>query len=121
VGSLLQESRVVDDPRIDGLLGRQRSERVSRRGQTNIVVTPWRIEREMKKPLMLCIGARRIRTGPGSDRLDALALAVTEDSFGVERERFAPTLSTQHLADAVEELRQPPLPSNIHQIRHRSL
>ena len=121
VGALLQETCVVDDPRIDGLLGRHGGERVLRRRQANIVVAPWRIVREMKKPLMLCIGTGRIRACPGSDRFDALALAVTEDPFGVERERFAPALSPQHLADAVEELRQSPLSSNIHQIRHGSL
>src|SRR5262249_12278227 len=118
VTSLLEESRIVDDRSFHWLPSGHRIERVLRDKTTNRAVAPRRIRAEMLQPLVRRIGLRRIGAGSAGHRLKALALAIAEQSHGVDRERRAPAFVSKDLADLVEILFKSPLSGRIHEIAH---
>src|SRR5688500_10062632 len=68
-------------------------------------------------------GVRALGIGacPGGDRLDALALAFTQDPHGVDRERRAPRIVAKHSADPIEVIPEPLFGRGVHELRHTQL
>src|SRR5438477_11655308 len=78
--ALFGESGVVDDPGLHLLLPKHLRQCVTGRFTPNDLIIPRRIRREVVQPLMFGVHPLRICAGPGGDRLDALPLALTENT-----------------------------------------
>jgi hypothetical protein len=76
--ALFQEAGVVDDPGCRWRLARHRLDGVLRGKQTDLLVTPVRIPKEVKQSLMVHVHQRRIPASAGRQRFRALALAIGE-------------------------------------------
>ncbi len=99
VPPLFDEARIVDDPRLHGLLLRHLAKRVLDRLVSNSVVIPRRVADEMQQPIMRCLRQRGIRARLQRKRLDALALCTSEQSHRIDREACTAFLVAQHRAD----------------------
>jgi hypothetical protein len=67
----------------------------------------------MVRAAEFCIAARHRRDG-----LDALALGITEETDGVERELLAPVVATENRAHLVEVAIKTPLAGGVEAVAH---
>jgi hypothetical protein len=81
--ALLEPSAVVDDPRIDRRTSGHLGEGIVGGDPPNVAIAPLHIGQEMQEPLMCGVGRLGISTSASGDRLDALALAIPEQSQGI--------------------------------------
>src|SRR5262249_19078408 len=102
--TLLQEPRVVDDPRRDGLLLLQRFDRVFRTLPPHETVAPRTAADEVQEIVVHPLAHPLIAGYARGDRLDALALALPDDSERVGRERSPLFRTTKVLADPLVEV-----------------
>jgi hypothetical protein len=112
--ALLEKARVVEDPRLHEAVLGQRFDCIPRREQSQFLVVPRRLGQEVQHPLMLSVGPRRVGAGPRDDRLDTLALAVSQEPHCVPREQLASSGVSQYLADLLEVVAQPALRRRVH-------
>jgi hypothetical protein len=82
-----------------------------------MMVAPRRIDCEVLKALMCSVHSLGVGTCPRRDRLDAPALAVSDDSERVDREGFPPPAAIENVPDVVEVLCQALLGNRVHQCR----
>lgn len=87
--ALLEESRVVDDPRRDAALLLYGLEGISSCFPPHGPVVPLALRKEVQELAVDVMELGRVGAGASGDGLDAFALTVTEDARRVHRERLA--------------------------------
>src|SRR5437867_2953083 len=107
VRPLFEETRVVDDPRTERLLARDRVNRVARCDAPHRPVLPRRIAKETQQPMVCRLALPRVRRRRGGDRLGTLPVGPAEQPQRVGRERRAPGLVVECTADLREVSAQP--------------
>ncbi len=116
--ALLEEARVVDDPRRDRIALLHRRDRVPCRREANLVIAPRRVRDEVMQALVsrARVGRRRRRTR--GERLDALAFRLAQQPHRVRRERGTPMAVADDLADLIQVLLKPTLSVGAQFVRH---
>src|SRR5260370_27352647 len=101
MSALFEEGRIIDDPALDRLAGRERIDAVFRGLSPHVAITPGRGVGEVDQSLVCGVGLVGIRASSASDRLHALPLAVAEQTHCVGGKGLPPLPSTKHFTDAI--------------------
>ena len=116
--ALLRKARVVDDPVLDRLHRRQRRQSVLGREPTNVAVGPGRDADEVEQLIVHGPTSIGVAARARGDRLDALALGVTEETRRIQRERLPAVATTQDRANSVEIVVEAMLPGAVQSVGH---
>ena len=118
--SLLEKTRVVDDPGRDRLPRAHRFDGVTSCHAAYSPIVPRRVRRKVKQLLVIRIAAAWIVTRGRGDRLGALAFQVAQQAEGVDPKRLTPLLVGQSDADLGEVAVQPTAAVGIQFVPHAS-
>src|ERR1019366_3268938 len=106
--------RVVDQPRLDGLSRREDVDDVPGGLTPHGSILPRALANEVQEPVVRPACSVRLRARACGDRLDALALTVSEKAEGVRRERLPLSGYGKVEANPREVLRHAPAGDVVH-------